>query len=265
VTRLRIGFDLDGTLLDSPYGRLWFRPWVAQREAQEGLTPGTLLARLRAEGTRRWRQGRWAAAYDWADITAAVIGTPIPDPPVPPPEAIWPLVLPGVVPLLAWLWDRGVELVLVTNGFWAWQSPYLKALGWDRLFVRHASPDLGYAKPDPRLFDAVGPLDGFVGDRPWHDVLGARRAGVRVALVGPGPAYEDRWDPLGRVPVPDLAVRNLTELRTRWAARGLTAARTEWPSRDAPWGRATRAGAPATAYCGRSPSLPTPSSTPPAQ
>jgi FMN phosphatase YigB (HAD superfamily) len=197
--RLRVGFDLDGTLMDSPYGRLWFRPWVRAQEAVQGVEPGAFLAQLRDAGIRRWRQGRWAAAYDWPGICRQTLGLTLPPPDAPRADLVWPLVLPGALALLRWLWDRRAELVLVTNGFDALQWPYLKALGWDRLFRDRATPDaIGTAKPDPRMFDARGPLDLFVGDRPWQDGLGAHRAGIPVALVGPGPRQEDHWDPLGQ-------------------------------------------------------------------
>ena len=201
MTRWRIGFDLDDTLMAGPYGRLWFRPWVAAREREAGVAPGTFLRRLRDAGAERWRRGEWVAAYDWPDMVREELGVVLPDPPVPDVGAARALVAPGAYRLLAWLWDRRVELVLVTNGFWRLQRPYLDALGWQDIFSRYSTPDLaGAAKPDPRIFDGVGPLSLFVGDRPWQDGLGAVRAGIPVALVGPGPRSEERWDPLGRIP-----------------------------------------------------------------
>jgi FMN phosphatase YigB (HAD superfamily) len=218
----RIGLDLDETLISAPYGTLWFRPWVAREEQEAGVEPGTFLRRLREAGNARWRRGRWVDAYDWPALTTEVVGHPIPDPPVPPAARVWPLVRPGALRLMAWLWDRRVELVLVTNGFWTAQRPFLAALGWHDRFVRWAAPDVtGAAKPDPRIFDAVGPLDAFVGDRPWHDVLGARRAGIPAVLVGSGPRQEDRWDPLGRVPEPDRRVPHLDALLGLWDQQGI--------------------------------------------
>ncbi|HXG41626.1 MAG TPA: HAD family hydrolase [Dehalococcoidia bacterium] len=72
----------------------------------------------------------------------------------------------------------------------------------------------GALKPDPRIFRALLDRLGlppaavlYVGDNPLPDVLGARRAGLRVAWLD----REGRRRPRG-VPAPDLKVRSLREL-----------------------------------------------------
>ena len=72
----------------------------------------------------------------------------------------------------------------------------------------------GALKPDPRIFQVLLDRLGlppqavlYVGDNPLPDVLGARRAGLRVAWLD----REGRRRPRS-VPAPDLKVRSLLEL-----------------------------------------------------
>jgi FMN phosphatase YigB (HAD superfamily) len=210
MRRLRIGVDFDDTLVGSPYTRLWLRPWLSEQEARVGAVPGTWFRRLMQASVRAWWHGDWVGAFDWRALGERELGIVIPEPPRFSAEAVRPLVLPGVDHFLKWCWDRRAEVVLVTNGFMCWQRPFLTALGWDAVIRRWAAPDtVGAAKPDPRIFEAVGPLDWFIGDRLWQDALGAQRAGIPVTLVGPGPEREDRPDPLGQPQPPDTRVDRL--------------------------------------------------------
>jgi hypothetical protein len=60
---------------------------------------------------------------------------------------------------------------LFTNGCWTKERPFLVALGSDGRLAKWAAPDVtGWATPNPRMIDAVGPLAALVGERPRHDV-----------------------------------------------------------------------------------------------
>lgn len=219
---LWVGIDLDGTLLDHPYWRLHLSPWIRRTARRQGLDPAALWARLQAESRRRWRAGDWLGAMDWAAM-AAGLGLHLPDPAPPSPGAVGRLVMPGADRLLLHWTAAGLGLVLVSNGLWRNQVPYLEALGWLELFRAVVTPDRsGVAKPDPRIFAAAGrPLAWHLGDQTYQDVLGARRAGVPAMQIL-HLSQDPPLDPLAPVRVePDLPVATLEEARvlgSLWAA-----------------------------------------------
>ncbi|CAB1130102.1 conserved protein of unknown function [Candidatus Hydrogenisulfobacillus filiaventi] len=209
-----VGIDLDGTLLDHPYWHLHLSPWLTRTARRHGLDRTALWQRLQAESRRRWRAGDWLGAMDWAAM-AAGLGLHLPDPGRPPAGAVSRLVMPGADRLLLHWTARGLRLVLVSNGLWRNQRPYLEALGWLEVFAGVVTPDrTGVAKPDPRAFAAAGrPLAWHLGDQLYQDVLGARRAGVPAMqilhLVQDAPL-----DPLAPQRVaPDLTVEDLEQAR----------------------------------------------------
>ncbi len=88
-------------------------------------------------------------------------------------------LLPGAKEGLEQLHDHGFDLVASTNGFYTYQWPVLEALGVADHFSRVLTPDrVGFAKPDPRLFESVSDLRAHVGDMLFHDVLAANMAEV---------------------------------------------------------------------------------------
>ncbi|GAA2903879.1 HAD family hydrolase [Streptosporangium fragile] len=99
---------------------------------------------------------------------------------------------PDVRPCLTALWDLGFELVVAGN-----QPPQARdALAAMNLPVDaiHTSDGWGVAKPAPEFFARVVEVTGrepgeilYVGDRLDNDVLPARAAGMRTALLRRGP------------------------------------------------------------------------------
>ena len=78
------------------------------------------------------------------------------------------------------------------------------------------SGEAGVQKPDPAIFaralDALGVAPGaavYIGDNPYHDVVGARAAGVGAIWVNRGDWRLDRDDDAF---TPDLEVRELREV-----------------------------------------------------
>jgi HAD superfamily hydrolase (TIGR01509 family) len=120
---------------------------------------------------------------------------------------LWSLVPPGLVAALDRARAAGVHVAIVSNS-----EGRLDAL-LVRLGVR-ASIDLvvdsaiaGFEKPDPRIFDVALGHFGVPASRALHlgdvyatDVLGARAAGVRVALVDPFEHLAGRHPDVPRVP-----------------------------------------------------------------
>lgn len=196
-----IGFDLDGVLMRNPFESCIFPQMYRLFHATPAL--GALSAAeaaqasrtaVRAAWGRRMAAGDMVGAYDWdaifRDVAAEFGGAEVPD--------VATMVrrccqvdgaiaaLPGAHDTLRALRDAGHRLVVISNGFSAYQEPVLEALGMLAYFDRVVTPDrVGFAKPDPGAFRAAGRLDWFVGDTLLHDVLGARAAGVRAAWLPP--------------------------------------------------------------------------------
>ena len=123
---------------------------------------------------------------------------------------------PAINSFLARLNDRQVRWGIVTNGPSQMQRHKCQALGLDQIapFII-VSEEVGYAKPDPRIFgdalDATGLVRGeqvmFVGDNPVTDIDGARRVGMRTAWVRRGRQFPADLDP------PDYVVDSVLEVQ----------------------------------------------------
>lgn len=128
---------------------------------------------------------------------------------------------PDVLPALDAL-KRRYTLVALTNG-----NADLERIGLDQYFNHYLSArGVGAAKPDLRMFEAVGEATGHapsevlhVGDDPVRDVVGAARAGMVTAWVN---RRGDPWP--GGHPPPDTRVGDLLAL-TGWLFRAASQAR----------------------------------------
>lgn len=113
-----------------------------------------------------------------------------------------------------------VALGLVSDAQRVFLEPELRLAGLAGYFpVRVISGDYGFRKPDPRLFAmalaalGVAPEEAaYVGDHPYHDVCGARAAGLTAVLLArPWRAVAD-----ARACAPDLTFPGLAEVAA-WA------------------------------------------------
>jgi putative hydrolase of the HAD superfamily len=124
---------------------------------------------------------------------------------------------PEAAPLLRELRARGVKIGVLSNTMWP-RSAH------ERVFERDNVADLidgavytseiPWTKPHPEAFraamNAIGVNDPascvFVGDRPFDDIYGAKRAGMRAVLIANSdvPAYDDAR--------PDAVITRLSEL-----------------------------------------------------
>jgi putative hydrolase of the HAD superfamily len=124
---------------------------------------------------------------------------------------------PDVAPLLRQLRDRGIKTGVLSNTMWP-RSAHESVFGRDGVLglIDGAvySSEIPWTKPHPEAFRAamaaVGVSDPascvFVGDRPYDDIFGAKRVGMRGVLI-----------PHSEVPphdevVPDAVISRLTEL-----------------------------------------------------
>lgn len=205
-------FDMDNTLMRSPYWRLHLRPWL--KAHTRGPDYKTLWQTLREAGEDRWQRGDWTASFDWPDIVRSLGLPTLPDPLEPHPDEVRSLIIPGVEEALVHLRRLPLRLGLVTNGFLRFQLPYLRAVGWDRLFDSLVGPDVtGTAKPDPAMFATLTPGLAHVGDRLSHDVLVAKRAGRVGILVGELQPETDRLDRTAPpVVTPDFVLSDFEDL-----------------------------------------------------
>jgi putative hydrolase of the HAD superfamily len=100
---------------------------------------------------------------------------------------------PDAAPTLAALRARGLRIGLLSNTHWprTFHEHFLERDGLAGLIdVRLYTSELEYQKPHPSAFcavlEALGVRDPsravFVGDRPWDDVVGAKRVGMRTVL-----------------------------------------------------------------------------------
>ncbi|RLT36160.1 MAG: HAD family hydrolase [Chloroflexi bacterium] len=134
---------------------------------------------------------------------------------------------PDAAPMLAGLRARGIRTALLSNTHWprAFHEHFLERDGLAELLdARLYSSELPYMKPHPSTFEAalaaLGVTDParavFVGDRPYDDVYGAQRLGMR-GVLRPNPSvppfevtpaatidrlpellgHIDRWNALG--------------------------------------------------------------------
>ncbi len=188
-----VTFDLDGTLIDSPFDRFVFS-WLDEAFAKRGIDGARSL--FRAEQLRRFAQGRRREGFDWDDIVrkvaslrgirwdvslCEVMAGPLCEalrafPPYPDAPAA-----------LAALIDDGFSLFAVSNGYACYQRLTLDLMGLGGYFAATLGPDtIGCAKPDPRVFAAPElrlPVVAHVGDLLTQDVAAARLAGIRTVLV----------------------------------------------------------------------------------
>ena len=121
-------------------------------------------------------------------------------------------------PTLETMRAAGLRTAMLSNTHWPreYHEHFLERDGLVHLLdERVYTCELDYMKPHPAAFeaalDAVGVSDPsravYVGDRPFDDIFGAQRAGLRTAL---------RTNPLvpGHDVVPDVEIGGLPELLT---------------------------------------------------
>jgi putative hydrolase of the HAD superfamily len=128
---------------------------------------------------------------------------------------------PDVAPLFAGLRERGIRVGVLSNTIWSreyHEAVFARDGVLDLIDGAVYSSEIAYVKPHPGAFaaalDAVGVDDPgeavYVGDRPYEDVHGAQRAGLRAVLVPHSDIPVEQ-----QVPVdvePDAVVQRLLDL-----------------------------------------------------
>jgi putative hydrolase of the HAD superfamily len=120
---------------------------------------------------------------------------------------LWSLVPAGFKAAMASLRAHGVRVVLVSNSE-GMLAELFKQLGiFDAFDLLLDSGKVGVEKPDPRIFQIALERYGVAPDAAIHlgdtyatDVLGARAAGLRTALIDPYDHYAGLHEDVPRVP-----------------------------------------------------------------
>jgi len=215
---------------------------LARACVREGFAT-TRDALLRAEGDAKaalergdgpdvdWSQAQVAAARGWGRVVGTMLRLagleterlgPLLDALWPEHRAhnFWSLVVEGLTPALDRLRASGVAVAVVSNSEGRLEQLF-ESLGILRAFdLVIDSGVVGIEKPDPRIFRIA--LDRFhtpparalhLGDTFGPDVLGARAAGVRVALIDPHGHLEGRHLDVPRVDGVPAVARAIAALR----------------------------------------------------
>jgi putative hydrolase of the HAD superfamily len=131
---------------------------------------------------------------------------------------------PDAAELLGFLRDSGIKVGVLSNTMWprSWHEEIFRRDGVLHLIDGAAyTSEIEWTKPHPEAFRAamaaIGVADpaqcAFVGDRPFEDVHGAKRAGMRAVLIPHSdvPPYD--------AAEPDAVISRLADLRqvlTSW-------------------------------------------------
>lgn len=221
-----VTFDLDGTLLRSPYWHLHLRPWLKTFAGQRCENWSGLWQRLNDLSRQRWLGGRQVASYDWADMVQELWGHSLPNPTVPAMASLEPYVLGDAFRVIQQLRRLPVRLAIISNGYRKNQWPYIETAGFSWWFHDFAFADGEQAvKPHPKMFRRFRPLLCHVGDRLHHDVLGAHRAKAPAIWLKSPLTALDRIDRLSPASIaPEWTISHLSalvpvvaHLLSRWA------------------------------------------------
>jgi putative hydrolase of the HAD superfamily len=192
-----ITFDLDGTLMQNPFGD-WVFPEI-DRVAERYLDNGQkIFPELVLEHRMRMSSGRIVEAYDWDNIVQEVFAKKGIQVKINVEELVRKHSVPPKVSLLEdnlikglqGLKEHGYSLGVVTNGFEKYQKPVMDALGLTKIFDVVITPEkVGYGKPQMEMVEELlhggNEIIAHVGDRLDHDVVLANKLGVLSVLLFP--------------------------------------------------------------------------------
>ena len=132
---------------------------------------------------------------------------------------------PDVPPLLRELRQRGIKVGVLSNTMWprsAHEQIFVRDQVFELIDGAVYTSEIDWVKPHPEAFraamKAIGETDPaacvFVGDRPYDDIHGAKRAGMRAVLITNSdvPAFQ--------AAEPDAVITRLAELMDyidRWS------------------------------------------------
>jgi HAD superfamily hydrolase (TIGR01549 family) len=194
MTRKWITFDLDGTLMQNPFGK-WVLPEIEELVSNRLKREVRAREALMREHEERMRQNRTVDAYDWDDMVRQLLREHLIELEIDVERLVLKhaaapkiyLLEQTVIPVLERLKRSGYSLATVTNGFYKYQYPVMEQLGLSGLFDAIITPEImGCGKPDVRILRSLlesGQLVAHVGDRLDHDVYLANEAGAASVWI----------------------------------------------------------------------------------
>lgn len=133
---------------------------------------------------------------------------------------LWCKVPEGLGPALDEIRTLGVPVAIISNSEGMLERLFRELDVLDHFDLVVDSGKVGFEKPDPRIFEVAFARFGVSPDRALHlgdvfatDVLGARAAGCRHALIDPFGHYEGRHQDVARVPGAVEVARAIAALR----------------------------------------------------
>ncbi|GAA0368385.1 HAD family hydrolase [Bacillus horti] len=188
-----ITFDLDGTLMQNPFGAYIF-PELQEIIGSKVERDWNVVEALVKEHEQRLKAGRYVAAYDWDEIVQTVLGHEGLKMDIDVEQMVLKhSVLPKVYMLeesipqvLQELKNRGYSLAVATNGFMKYQAPVLQAIGILEYFDKVITPEIaGAGKPDVAMLKELDDetIAAHVGDRIDHDITLANAMNVHSILI----------------------------------------------------------------------------------
>ena len=189
-----ITFDLDGTLMQNPFGK-WVFPAIEESISKKLQKPFKSTEALVLEHEARMQQNRTVEAYDWDEMVRLLLQEIQLDLDINVEELVLEhsiapkiyLLEPDSLSVLKKLKEKGYSLATVTNGFYKYQFPVMRELGLSEWFDAIITPEIaGCGKPDVNILKSLqesGEIVAHVGDRLDHDVYLANQSGIPSVLI----------------------------------------------------------------------------------
>ncbi|MCR8633003.1 HAD family hydrolase [Paenibacillus radicis (ex Xue et al. 2023)] len=189
-----ITFDLDGTLMQNPFGK-WVFPEVEELISNKLQRQFKSTEALVREHELRMQQNRTVEAYDWDEMVQQLLREQQIDLEINVEQLVLKhsidpkiyVLEEAVIPTLRKLKEQGYSLATVTNGFYKYQYPVMKELGLSEWFDEIITPEkAGCGKPDVNILRGLqesGQIIAHVGDRLDHDVYLANATDIPSMMI----------------------------------------------------------------------------------
>ncbi|WP_079909495.1 HAD family hydrolase [Paenibacillus sp. 32352] len=189
-----ITFDLDGTLMQNPFGK-WVFPVIEELISNALDKPFKSTEALVREHELRMQQNRTVEAYDWDDMVRQLLNglglnLEINVEQLVHEHSVEPkiyLLEQDSIAVLRQLKEKGYSLATVTNGFYKYQYPVMRQLGLSDWFDAIITPEkAGCGKLDVNIMRELqqdGQIAAHVGDRLDHDVYLSNKSGIPSVLI----------------------------------------------------------------------------------
>ncbi len=195
-----LGFDMDGVLVRGPF-RPYIFPWIVKYFKENGVDKEEreIINEIIEEHRRRLNVSKkFVYPFDWDDIVKKIaekyeieFKEKLSDwvkKAVQNEDAVY--VYPDVKDTLELLSQRkDLTMILITNGYTAYQIPVLKSRGLDKYFKEIYTNDMvGYGKPikdylEKTLMREKGERHLYVGDWLYFDMIPTKRVGAEFIWI----------------------------------------------------------------------------------